>query len=987
VDSVDLAHLDPPSIQSLGEEVYAQGQIDSARTLFGLSRRRSEAMGDTVTLARALTWMAQASWRLGDYTATRELGEESLALKTRLGLEDELFRSYNVLGLLAWNESRLLDASGLFSEATQVALATGDSANLAKVSNNLALVRTGLGEFGEAERGFLVAREMARAIEDPLIEGRVLINLGMLALEVGDPLEALGRLQEARPVLLTAEDPVGLQSAVGHLGVAYAAIGEPGRAIACLDSALHQARMQGLKQEEASNLEQLAQLHHQAGNHRRALQLFQEARVMNAQLGLSDELASDLARMAQIRASLGNLDLALQDALEALSVHREIGSPLREVEDLVVLAELSSEAGHPEDAEGYIQSALELSRDLGVRAARLPLALGRARVALHQGEPQEALRILDQARSDIQSGGYDVEWEAHALRSRAHEDTGDLESAAAEGRQAVETVERVRGSYASGMMRDSYLRERAETYSDLVMVLLRMGHTEEAFRTADAARGRALIERMSSGGFPVGASGGIEAPRALPSEALREFAAGDQILRRIEELTRTLADLDEVALEGGGEEYEAQATRLAGELRRLRSDYAASLVRAEEHDPEGAALLGGHRIAAERIRGSLEPDEALLEYLVTDTGVGLFLLTGQGLRYFETDTPRRALASRIRIAREALKKRGSEWRSGSAALEGLHEILFGAAERAGALSGIRSLVVVPHGELTYLPFSALKSKTTGRFLVEDYLIHHLPTAGALPVLRDRVSGPGGESGWGPGAYETGGEVDVVAFAPFPSDLPGTALEMEVIRQEFEGGGYFEGPAASEARFWEGLRRRAVIHAATHGVMNFHNPLFSRIEFAAGQSPRSGSEAEWTSGSRGAAEEERGQDTKNDGRLEVHELLGANVGSLLVFLSGCETGMGPGWSTGFGRGEEFTTLGQAFLYAGAQNVIGTLWRIDDPGAATFAGRFYRELGLSGHPVEALAYTQRALIRNERYGAPFYWAAYRLTGAGDLQAGPP
>ena len=121
---------------------------------------------------------------------------------------------------------------------------------------------------------------------------------------------------------------------------------------------------------------------------------------------------------------------------------------------------------------------------------------------------------------------------------------------------------------------------------------------------------------------------------------------------------------------------------------------------------------------------------------------------------------------------------------------------------------------------------------------------------------------------------------------------------------------------------------------------------------------------------------------NDGRLEVHELLGMQVRSSLVFLSGCETGVGAAWSTAFSPGEDFATLAHAFLYAGARNVVATLWRIEDGAAAAFAERFYEALRSNPAP-EALAEAQRAMLRHARYRAVFDWAAYEVSG-GDEQA---
>ena len=136
------------SLQMLGESMYARGEIDSARAVFSLVLTR--LTGDSSSSARALTWLAQAAWRLGEYGTTRRLGEEALGIKLRHGYDDDLFRSYNILGLLAWNESRPLDAIELLEKATTAAEAAGDSANLAKAWNNLGLVATSLGNYDEA---------------------------------------------------------------------------------------------------------------------------------------------------------------------------------------------------------------------------------------------------------------------------------------------------------------------------------------------------------------------------------------------------------------------------------------------------------------------------------------------------------------------------------------------------------------------------------------------------------------------------------------------------------------------------------------------------------------------------------------------------------------------------------------------------------------------------------------------------------------------
>lgn len=199
--------------------------------------------------------------------------------------------------------------------------------------------------------------------------------------------------------------------------------------------------------------------------------------------------------------------------------------------------------------------------------------------------------------------------------------------------------------------------------------------------------------------------------------------------------------------------------------------------------------------------------------------------------------------------------------------------------------------------------------------------------------------------------------EAVAFAPLSRDLPATRDEAEAFRETLAGSGTEMGRSATEARLREALAEEGIVHVATHGVLNVRNPTFSRLELAAGT---------------GAPDD--------DGRLEVHELFTAIVRSPLVFLSGCETGLGVAGTTTFDVGEDYATLAQAFLYAGAGSVVSTLWRIEDEGAAAMASLFYGELARGSDPVEALARAQRIMITEGQYGAPHHWAAYQLTGGG-------
>lgn len=920
---------------SLGESHYRAGEYDSARATFTRALRVSRDREDGDTQAESLTWLGMVARQRADYPAARELLMAALQVQEARGATTHLWRINNVLGLLGWDEGRYYDALERHAAAARLAEAAGDSVSLAKSWNNVALVRTELGDFAEARRLLLASLPIARASRDSRSVGRVLVNLGMLAVRTGDPQAAFGFLEEARRPLAQAEDFDGELNRLGQLGTAFAAIGEPGRAIAYLDTALARARALGDPQEAASNLEHMASIYREAGDHARALRIFQQALALNDSLGLADEAAVDLRSIAEIHRELGNRDLARPPVVRALAIHRELGARLQVIHDLLLLARLDLESGDRVGAAGRHREAADLAALLDARSPRLAVAIATARMADYAGEHARVLRTLRPAAEDFDLGGLDIAWEAHWLSARAWTGTGALDSALVSARRAAAAVERVRGEFSSGMLRTRYQAAREGVYRDLVAILLRQGRNEEAFEAADAARGRVLLDHLAT-------------VRADTGSTIRELAEEErQLLRQMDTIT---VALDKLAHDGSGNHswLRTEQRRLAEDLERIRGEYALALTRAEERDPRARALVGGASPSLGSVRAALNAGMALIEYFVFPDRLLAFVVTRQGLSVHESPIEAADLATRIRVVRE-LTGRPNPSAGLRAALEALHEALLGPALRSGALSGIHTLLLVPQGELEYVPFAALRQRETGRFLVQDFALLHLPSAAMLPILASRPVAPRGEN---------------VVFVPFPSELPGSRVEGHAFIEAFAGATGRVGGRATEATFRRSMAGARLVHLATHGVLNARNPLFSRLEFARGD----------------------GSGPEDDGRLEVHEVNRLRLNATMVFLSGCETGLGLAGATAFSRGEDYATLTRAFLNAGARNVIATLWRVEDRGAGRFASLFYRELAGQDFVSEplplafALRKTQEAMIADPESAAPFFWAGFRLTGTG-------
>lgn len=105
-------------------------------------------------------------------------------------------------------------------------------------------------------------------------------------------------------------------------------------------------------------------------------------------------------------------------------------------------------------------------------------------------------------------------------------------------------------------------------------------------------------------------------------------------------------------------------------------------------------------------------------------------------------------------------------------------------------------------------------------------------------------------------------------------------------------------------------------------------------------------------------------------LKTREETQPDIIELLV-LSACQTA----------TGDERATLGLAgvAVRAGARSTLASLWNLNDASTAKLMSQFYKELIQPGtSKAQALRRAQLALIRQEEYALPYFWAPYILVG---------
>jgi CHAT domain-containing protein len=120
--------------------------------------------------------------------------------------------------------------------------------------------------------------------------------------------------------------------------------------------------------------------------------------------------------------------------------------------------------------------------------------------------------------------------------------------------------------------------------------------------------------------------------------------------------------------------------------------------------------------------------------------------------------------------------------------------------------------------------------------------------------------------------------------------------------------------------------------------------------------------------------------RNDGILTAEEVVGTDLfGTRLVTISACESGLGESKA-----GEGVYGLRRAFALAGAQNLVMSLWKVNDLATKDLMVSMYKHIAAGETPPRALLAAQREYIATARtadeYPHPYFWAAFVANGTG-------
>ncbi|HAK89204.1 MAG: hypothetical protein A2X55_05785 [Nitrospirae bacterium GWB2_47_37] len=182
-------------------------------------------------------------------------------------------------------------------------------------------------------------------------------------------------------------------------------------------------------------------------------------------------------------------------------------------------------------------------------------------------------------------------------------------------------------------------------------------------------------------------------------------------------------------------------------------------------------------------------------------------------------------------------------------------------------------------------------------------------------------------------------------------LVNTEKEVKEVSKLFDKAKIFIGSDASEEKLKaEDLRTRRYVLFSTHGILGNEIPYIKQPALVLNLI---------------------GND-KEDGFLTASEIFEMDLNADIVGLSACKTGLGVQ-----SAGEGVVGLSRAFMYAGTDTVLVSLWSVADESTYKLMAKFFDGLKNGKDKMTALK-NAKDYLRNNGYDNPFYWAPFILMG---------
>jgi|RhiMethySRZTD1v2_1073278.scaffolds.fasta_scaffold00369_40 CHAT domain-containing protein len=514
-----------------------------------------------------------------------------------------------------------------------------------------------------------------------------------------------------------------------------------------------------------------------------------------------------------------------------------------------------------------------------------------------------------------QLGGHGdmVEARSRFVEGMMAEMQGNNDAALASFLKAVDLLERERRALRDERSRGTALEDRINFYYAAMAQQLERRRYAEAFELLERARSRSLAELIASRQLGLG----------RPEE--QQLYTQWTVLRT--HLGDAQSALFELVNQPDAASHAARINTLQARIRNLEAEDQAVASRMAAEAPRLQSLVTSQPASLAALQRSMrEEGYEMLQYLVLDDGVILWHVAPDSVFVRKVFLPRSTLMAKVSALQKGLADAAGPFDETIAR----ELFLFLVQPALDRIAGER-LVIIPHGDLHYVPFEVFQDPTDRRYLGERFQITYAPSASVLLGLAKSPGLSGGRllAVADPALQAAGPEVrSIAALFPGQSKIVTDGLARK-----------------SDLKAW--IRDFDVVHLAVHGKFDSGEPMLSYLALAAGAG--------------------------EDGRLTAAEMFGLPLqGSRLVVLSACETGRAEAT-----HGNEVLGIVRGLIYAGAGSLVLSRWKVDSEATAVWMESFY-QAALSQPFAQAARIARSRVKRDPKYGHPFYWAAFTTIG---------
>lgn len=373
------------------------------------------------------------------------------------------------------------------------------------------------------------------------------------------------------------------------------------------------------------------------------------------------------------------------------------------------------------------------------------------------------------------------------------------------------------------------------------------------------------------------------------------------------------------------------------------------------------SLVGNARpLNLKQVQRSLPQNIQLVSYTVTEKKMIIWYVTSNTIVAESADCNSEQLQRSVSSYLSDLRSRRDIETVNRQAMELYRLLIQPIAEK---LDRNRLLCIIPDGILFQLPFAALLSPGSNRYLIEDFSVTMNPSASVMVKTSNLASAKRGNSS----EAFIGVSNPRFNYKRFPGlpTLPSAEEEVARASSLYPQSELIKNEQATETALVRGVGRYEIVHIAGHILIDGQSPLQSSILLAE-DLPQ-------------ATKEKNRNGEASDGTLQAIEIYQLKLPrTRLVILSGCQSAVG-----NYTQGEALSLLTQAFFASGVPAVIASLWEVDDALSAEIMYSFHYNHRVKHQEFgEALSQALRSLIYESeaKRRHPYYWAAFLLSGHG-------